>query len=181
MSTRIREIKDELYRVKEKAEIVKGKIIKMLPTGGKPGRAGGKIYASLDRYEQQTGGGYAFPDNVGFIVNLPDRDSFSPDAAFYTGSCVTEDFLDGAPIFAVEVRGKTDYGDKADQKILEKILDYFASGTLVVWDVDVIRSETIKVYRSTEPLNPTLYGRGQLAEAEPALPDWSFPVDSLFS
>ena len=180
MSIRIEEVKDELYKVKEKAEIVKGEIVKMSPTGGKPGRAGGKIYTSLDRYEQETGRGYAFPDNVGFIVNLPNRDSFSPDAAFYAGTSITEDFLEGAPIFAVEVRSKTDYGDKADQKILEKILDYFAAGTLVVWDVDVIKSETIKVYRSTDPLNPTIYHRGELAEAEPALPGWSFSIDSLF-
>ena len=35
--------------------------------------------------EERLGGGYAFPDNVGFTVSLPHRESFSPDAAFYTG------------------------------------------------------------------------------------------------
>ena len=48
--------------------------------------------------------GMAFPDNVGFVVELPNRRSFSPDAAFWTGGAVTADFLAGAPIFAVEVR-----------------------------------------------------------------------------
>jgi len=180
MSVKIEEIKEQLYSISEKAEIVQGEIVKMSPTGGKPGRAGGKIYTSLDRYEQQTQRGYAFPDNVGFIVNLPNRGSFSPDAAFYTGQAITEDFLVGAPIFAVEVRSKNDYGEKADQKILEKILDYFTAGTLIVWDVDVIKTETIKVYRATDPLNATVYHRGEIAEAEPALPGWTFPVDSLF-
>ncbi len=79
-----------------KAEIVNGELVRMSPTGGKPGRAGGKIFVALDRYERETGSGYAFPDNVGFIVHLPNRDSFSPDAAFYTGGEITAKFLEGA-------------------------------------------------------------------------------------
>src|SRR5436190_8795973 len=97
---------EQLYTLPEngKAEIINGEIVRMPPTGGKPGRTCGKIYIRLDEYERQTGRGYAFPDNVGFTVNLPNRNSFSPDAAFYTGEVVDEDFLPGAPIFAVEVR-----------------------------------------------------------------------------
>src|SRR5262249_62411959 len=68
-----------------KAEIVDGKLVRMSPTGDSPGRAGGEIFASLREYERREGGGYAFPDNVGFVVNLPHRTSFSPDAAFYRG------------------------------------------------------------------------------------------------
>ena len=52
-----------------KAEIVNGKLMLMSPTGFFPGRAGGKIYASLRDYERLTKSGYALPDNVGFIVN----------------------------------------------------------------------------------------------------------------
>jgi len=58
--------------------------------------------------------------------------------------------------------------------------DYFAAGTLVVWDVDVLREGAVRVYRATTPTEPALYRRGQGAEAEPALPGWSFPVDDLF-
>ena len=78
---------EQLYTLPEngKAEIVNGEIVQMPPTGGKLGRTGGKIYIRLDAYERQTGRGYAFPDNVGFTVNLPNRNSFSPDAVFYTG------------------------------------------------------------------------------------------------
>jgi hypothetical protein len=56
----------DLYQIPEnaKAEIVNGEVVLMSPTGGIPGRAGGKIYRSLDDYEQQMGNGYAFPDNV---------------------------------------------------------------------------------------------------------------------
>ena len=62
----------------------------------------------------------------------------------------------------------------------DKRADYFAAGTLVVWDVDPL-AECIHVYRSTDPANPTTYRRGQVAEAEPAVPGWRVAVDWIFS
>ena len=87
MTTRTEATIDDLYRVPEngKAELVNGELVLMSPTGGVPGRAAGEIYVSLHDYEKRVGGGYAFPDNVGFIVKLPNRRSFSPDAAFFKG------------------------------------------------------------------------------------------------
>ena len=58
--------------------------------------------------------------------------------------------------------------------------DYFAAGTLVVWDVDVLRDEVVRVYRSDDPDRPTVYHRGEIAEAEPAVPGWTMAVDDLF-
>ena len=171
----------DLERIDGKAEIVNGEVVRMSPTGGRSGRAGGKIFASLERYERETGGGFAFPDNVGFRVHLPDRDSFSPDAAFYTGEEIDEDFLDGAPVFAAEVRSKSDYRDAAEVKIAAKIADYFRAGTLVVWDVDVLREKVVRVYRADDPESPTVYSPGEVADAEPALPGWRIPVDEIFS
>ena len=59
--------------------------------------------------------------------------------------------------------------------------DYFAAGTLVVWDVDALREKLVRVYRSTDPGNPTIYRAGEIAEAEPALPGWTMAVDEVFS
>lgn len=172
---------EDLYRVPEngKAELIDGEIVRMSPTGGVPGRSGGRIYMSLDDYERRTGRGYAFPDNVGFVVDLPHRGSFSPDAAFHPGPLQGGRFLDGAPIFAVEVRSESDYGEKAEREMAEKRADYFAAGTLVVWDVDVLRERVVRVYRADDPDRPTVYRSGDAAEAEPALPGWTMPVDDL--
>jgi Uma2 family endonuclease len=181
MTTRTEATIDDLYRVPEngKAELVNGELVLMSPTGGVPGRAAGRIYRSLDDYERAGGGGYAFPDNVGFIVNLPNRRSFSPDAAFYKGELRGGLFLEGAPIFAVEVRSTDDYGPKAEERMAQKRADYFAAGTLVVWDVDVLREKVVRVYRLTEPPNPKIYAAGEMAEAEPALPGWALLVDDI--
>jgi len=182
MSIRAEATIDDLYRVPEhgKAELVNGELVLMPPTGGVPGRAAGKIYVSLNSYEKQVGGGYAFPDNVGFIVNLPNRRSFSPDAAFYKGELRGGLFLEGAPVFAVEVRSTDDYGPKADERMARKRADYFAAGTLVVWDADVLREKVVRVYRSTDAASPTIYGANDKAEAEPALPGWTMKVSDIF-
>ena len=152
---------EDLYRVPEnaKAEIVNGKLVLMSPTGFMPGRAGGEIYASLRDYERRTNSGYALPDNIGFIVNLPNRRSFSPDAAFYTGKPTGGKFLNGAPVFAAEVRSENDYGKAAEEAIAAKRRDYFAAGTLIVWDVDVLRSEVVRVYR-VYPEQPQIASEG---------------------
>jgi hypothetical protein len=46
--------------------------------------------------------------------------------------------------------------------------------------VDVLREGWIRVYRADDPENPTIYRRGEVAEAEPAVPGWRMPVDELF-
>ena len=128
----------------------------------------------------QSSAGYALPDNVGFLVRLPNRRSFSPDAAFTRQAPLTGKFIEGAPVFAAEVRSEDDYGPAAERAMAAKRADYFAAGTLVVWDVDVLREQRVRVYRADDPAIPTVYRRGDVADAEPALPGWSMPVDDLF-
>jgi Uma2 family endonuclease len=170
----------DLARVHEKAELVNGELVYMSPTGGLPSRAASTIYISLREYERQLKRGRAFADNTGFVVNLPHRQSFSPDAAFYVGPTPSMKFLSGAPIFSVEVRSENDYGAPAEEEMAAKRRDYFSAGTLVVWDVDLLSEEVVKVYRASAPTAPKIYRRGEIAEAEPAVPDWKFFVNDLF-
>ena len=175
------EMVEDLYRITSKAELINGKVVRMSPTGFLAGRGGGIIFASLLDHERTRGGGYAFPDNVGFVVNLPRRKSFSPDAAFYVGQPTGMKFLTGAPVFAVEVRSENDYGPRAAKAIARKIADYFAAGTLVVWDVDMLGPDVVKSCRASDPDDPLVFRRGEVAHAEPAVPGWRLPVDDLFS
>ena len=43
----------------------------------------------------------------------------------------------------------------------------------------VLREELVRVYAADKPAEPRLYGPGEHAEAEHALPGWSMPVDDL--
>jgi Uma2 family endonuclease len=173
---------EDLYALphEQKAEIVDGEIELMSPTGAAPSYAAAEIFVSLREYARRTGKGFAFTDNAAFRVDLPNRKSFSPDAGFYTGPWTGMKFFEGAPVFAVEVRSEGDYGPAAEAKMARKRTHYFAAGTLVVWDVDLLGDEVVKSYRSNEPDNPIIYGRGDSAAAEPAVPGWSIRVDDLF-
>jgi Uma2 family endonuclease len=171
----------DLVATPEKAELIGGKLVFMSPTGFAPGFAATQIVVSLSLYSRSQPFGVALGDNVGFRVQLPHRESFSPDAAFYAGKPQGMKFLDGAPLFAVEVRSESDYGPQAERDIAAKRSDYFAAGTQVVWDVDLLSHDVVRVYRASNPLTPVCYSHGQEAEAEPALPGWRFAVNELYA
>ena len=179
MSTKTEATIEDLYKVKSKAELVNGEIVHMPPTGGLPNQAAGEIFASLREYARRTRGGHAVGDNAAFVVDLPHRKSFSPDAAYYVGD-ITMKFFEGAPVFAVEVRSEGDYGPRAEREMERKRADYFATGTRVVWDVDLI-DKVVRRYRADAPDQPQVFRRGEQADAEPAVPGWSMPVDDLFA
>jgi Uma2 family endonuclease len=179
MSTKVEATIEDLYKVEGKAELVNGEIVEMAGTGGLPHYAARQITLSLAAYERLTRTGYAIADNAVFVVNLAHRKSFSPDAGFYAGE-ITMKFFQGAPVFAVEVRSENDYGPRAERAMAKKRADYFAAGTLVVWDVDLLSADVVRVYRATDPETATIYHRAEIAEAEPALPDWTMAVDDLF-
>jgi len=172
---------EELMEVEGKAEIVNGEIQHIMPTGGKPGLAAKRILLALALYEETSNGGIAFGDNIGFLCDLPNRQSFSPDAAFYVGPEPEMGFLPIPPVFAVEVRSENDYGLSAERAMAQKRADYFAAGTLVVWDVDLDgEREVIAKYVASDPHNPQFFGKGEEADAEPAVPGWKMQVDALF-
>src|SRR4030095_3191163 len=171
---------EDLYAVRGKAEIVNGEIVHMSPTGAAPSYAAGEIFVSLRQYSRQTKKGYAVGDNAAFRVDLPNRKSFSPDVAYYVGKWTGMKFFEGAPVFAVEVRSEGGYGPAAEAAIARKRADYFAAGTLVVWDINLLSEDVIKSYRADKPAEPSTFGRDQIADAEPAGPGWSMQVSDLF-
>ena len=175
---------DDLYRVEGKAELIGGRIVRYMPTGRKPNRVAGRIYISLDEYAGATGRGEAYTDSMGFTVPelSSGRQSFSPDASYYVGPFPDNEmrFIDGPPTFAVEVRSESDYGPAAQDDIAAKRADYFEAGTQVVWDVDP-EAETVTVYRLDAPTASVIYRRGDVAEAQPAVPGWRIAVDRIFT
>src|SRR5215210_567828 len=156
---------DDLYREPGKAELIGGRIVHFMAAGYRPSLVAFEIAVSLRAYARGIGQGVAFADNMGFAVpELPSgRESFSPDAAYYTGPRPKNlmRFVEGPPTFAAEVRSENDYGDAAEAKMAAKRADYFQAGTLVVWDVDPV-AECVHVYRAALPAALTTYGRGQV-------------------
>jgi len=175
---------DDLYRFPGKAELIGGRIVELMATGRRPNRVASRIFRSLDDYAQARGVGEAYTDNMGFAVPmLPStREAFSPDASYYDGSFPADEmrFIVGPPTFAVEVRSDYDYGDAAEREIAAKRADYFLAGTSVVWDVDPV-ADTIACYRAMAPTTLVLFRRGDIADAEPAVPGWRIDLNDVFA
>jgi Uma2 family endonuclease len=175
---------DDLYREEGKAELIGGRIVRFMASGLLPSRVALNIASSLRLYRRAAKQGEAFGDGIGYAVPelLSGRESFSPDASYYLGSLPANlmRFIEGPPTLAVEVRSENDYGDAAAADMAAKRVDYFAAGTLVVWDVDP-QAETVAVYRATAPTQAVLYHRGDIGEAEPAVPGWRIALDEVFA
>jgi Uma2 family endonuclease len=175
---------DDLYQVDGKAELIDGRIVHYLASGLLPSLIAAEVYSSLRDYAKRRGRGKALADGIGYAVReLPSgRESFSPDASYYDGPYPANRmrFFEGPPTFAVEVRSENDYGADAEVEMAAKRVDYFAAGTLVVWDVDP-EAGTIAVYRHSPPTEPIVYYRGETADAEPAVPGWRINVEDIFN
>ena len=174
---------DDLERLPEgrRGEIVDGRIVLLPLAGCAHSRTSSFIVARLMEYEARTGWGYAFADAGAFAVELPHRRSFCPDVAFHRGPLSGPDFMKGAPIFAGEIRSKTEYGLKAERARAAKRAEYFSAGTLVVWDIEVLREGWVRSYRAEAPHEPSVFAVGELAHAEPALPRWTMSVEDMMN
>lgn len=184
MIQRQRATVDDLYDVEGPAELVGGRIVHDM-VGERPAEVAVNIFVNLRAYCKKTGRGKAFPDGLGYVarVEATDRESFCPDVSCHTKPPATNRmrFIVGAPDFAGEVRSENDYGGPAvEARLAQKREDYFTAGTQVVWDVDP-ENEVVAVYRASAPTNPTIYRRGDVADAEPAVPGWRIPVDEVFA
>lgn len=182
-ATRIAATLDDLYEENGKAELISGRIVHLMPTGRMPSRVAFRIARCLDDHAEATGRGEAYGDNIGFAVPVlaSGRQSFSPAASFFLGPFPANEmrFLEGAPTFAVEVRSESDYGVIAESAMAAKWADYFDAGTTVVWDVDPM-DDVVRKHTEDAPDHPTVFARGQEADAEPAVPGWSITVDRIF-
>ena len=174
---------DDLLKVKEKAELINGRIVRYMATGHLPNTTAGRIFRLLADFAEEYLQGVVYTDNIGFAIDeLPSgRESFSPDVSYYDGPLPENlmRFIEGAPTFAVEVRSETDYKPTSEREMAAKRVDYFAAGTKAVWDVDPI-GQQIRLYVDDAEVPSAVFRVGDQAHAEPAVPGWRLEVGRLF-
>jgi hypothetical protein len=175
----------DLYQYEGKAELIAGRIVCYPHLGCRPGHAVLEIMSSLDRFVKAAGlAGEVFgPGLIYAIPPLPNgRQSFCPDGSYYDGPLPANlmSWVEGPPTFAVEIRRLDDFRTEFDPARADKRSDYFAAGTLAVWDVDPV-TDTVTLYRAADPTAPVVFRLGDTADAEPAVPGWRLKVDDLFA
>jgi Uma2 family endonuclease len=122
----------DLAHAEGKGELVGGKLVLIMPTGHRPGLVALRIVRRLVDHADAAGG-FAYGSFA--VPELSSgRESFSPEAAYYTGPPPADAmrFVPGPPDFAAEVRSEGDYGPTAEAALAAKRAKYFEAGTRVV-------------------------------------------------
>jgi Uma2 family endonuclease len=161
-----------------KAELVRGELRVTPPPGGPHGCAATNLVVLLSGYVRSGGLGRVFADGVGYeLVQLP-RTVRVPDASFVRSHRLPEEgigpgLLKLAPDLAIEVLSPSETASELE----EKLDDYRACGTSLIWVVDPVR-RTVMVVASDAPVR-WLHEHETLDGAE-AIPGFACEVSAIF-
>lgn len=133
---------------RKRSELVRGEIRMMTPASGPHGVVAGNLYDALSTHVRAHRLGRCFPDGTGFALSIPTTTGESvtsdtvrsPDVAFVRADRlppggIGPGFLALAPDLAVEVLSPSDTASDLE----EKLADYRAAGTPLVWVVDPVK------------------------------------------
>ena len=128
----------ELYKIDGKAEIVGGRIVMMSPTGECRAVRRFAIVVQSARICEGTWWPRYTRTTLLFLVNLPNRKSFCPDAAITRARARDEVFAARRRCLRSKFAAKAIMAVRPSARWRQKRADYFAAGTKVVWDVDLL-------------------------------------------
>jgi Uma2 family endonuclease len=158
-------------------ELVRGQIVKHMPTGYPHGFIEFTIAGLLFVYLRKHPIGQAMTGEVGIITARRPDTVRGADVAFISNERLNQarpyGYLDVAPELVVEVLSPDDKWSEVNEKLAE----YFAIGVLTVWVVDP-RLEQIHVYRSLDVV--LRLTRADELTAEDILPGFLVPISEIF-
>lgn len=135
-----------------KAELVRGEVRVTPPPGAPHGTAASNLFAMLVIHVRANGLGRVYGDSFGYeLIRLPHTVRV-PDLSFVRAERLPNDgvgpgLLKLAPDLAVEVLSPSETASSLE----EKLDDYAAAGTPLVWVVDPIR-RTVMVVATNAPV-----------------------------
>ena len=158
-------------------ELVRGEVIETMPPGGLHGAVALRLGTRLETWTRSGPGGYVGVESGFFLSRSPDTVR-GPDVSYVRAeripdTGVPEAFWNLAPDLAVEVVSP---GEGAEE-VREKVRDYLAAGTGLVW---VVYPRTREVVVHTPDGLSRAYGEGDALEGFDVLPGFACAVADLF-
>lgn len=161
-------------------EIIDGELIVTRAPGWSHQEVTGRIFAALDSWCQETGGGRA-AINPGIIFT--DEDNVIPDVVWASKERLDRlmdeaEHLTGAPELVVEVLSPGEKNEQRDRQLKLKL--YSQQGVQEYWIVDG-KLQQVQVYRRDNALL-TLVVTLQVGDAltSPLLPEFAYPLNRIF-
>ena len=145
---------DDLLRTEGKAELIGGRIVRFMPTGRKPSRVAARLTKAWTNTRRQP----VEARRTRTVSASPFRNSLrvanpsvpTPPIISVPFPKMTCGSLKDHPHSPWKHAAKTTTVPPPSAALADKRADYFAAGTLVVWDVDCA-AELIHVYRASHP------------------------------
>ena len=118
-------------------ELVRGRLIAMSPSSSRPAIVAGRVFRPLSNFVEEQRLGVCGGADWGFRLAMDPDTVRSPDCAFVRAERVPADgvpdgFWPGAPDLAVAVLSPSN----RFAEILERVEDYLAAGTRLIWIFD---------------------------------------------
>ncbi len=159
-------------------ELVRGRLIEMAPASWGRGMSGSNALLIIGNFVREHKLGRVFTAETGFTLSRDPDSVRAPDVAFVATdriptSARRSGFFDGAPDLAVEIISPND----SFSELSEKIDEYLAAGTRIVWVIDD-RRKTITVYANNAP--PTVLPIDARLTGGDLLPGFDVPVQQFF-
>lgn len=171
---------EELYAMGDigRTELVKGRIIPLMPTGHRRGYFEVLIAALLYNFVRLHKLGRVVGGEVGIYTGRNPDTVRAADAAFIShqrfAQVQSRSYLDVCPELLVEVLSPDDTWSEVHQKLAE----YFAVGAQIIWVLDP-RLEQIHVYHSLEQV--TLLTKMDTLTGGDLLPGFNVPLTEIFA
>jgi Uma2 family endonuclease len=171
---------EELFEYPESRyyELIRGVPRVCEPPGGRHGYLAMRLGALLHQHVERLGLGTVLVE-AGYVLRRAPDTVRGPDISFIsTGRLppdrIPEHFIPGAPNLAVEIVSPGSRWSEME----EKVADYLAGGTPLVWLVDPRERKVIVRY----PDRPTrVVTAGELLEGEEVVPGFALPLAELFA
>ena len=158
-------------------ELIDGEVFETMPPGGVHGSIAVILATLLRIWLKQQGGGYVGVE-AGFILRRNPDKVRGPDISYVRAerippSGVPEGFWEFAPDLAVEVVSPTETAEE----VREKVRDFLAAGTAVVW---VVYPRSREVIVHLPDGTAQTFGEQTVLTVSTILPNFSCRVAELF-
>jgi Uma2 family endonuclease len=158
----------------ERAELVGGQVVEMVPPGFRHGAVVATIVQRLHHYV--SGGRFGIVvGEAGFVLSQDPPTVRAPDAAVVLAARVPSPlparFFPGPPDLAVEVLSP----DDRPAEVAAKVADYLRAGTLAIWVMDP-DAGTVTAHTRDRSVR---YGADEALDGAPVLPGLRLPVRDL--
>ncbi len=159
-------------------ELVEGRVVPMVPTGGEHGGCENKLGFHLWAFVEPRKFGEVMVGEVGIYTHRNPDTVRAADVLFisserYARRKSKTGFLDVAPDLVVEILSPGD----SFAEVMRKIREYFACGVRLIWIVDPA-ARTVTAYRSLTDVRE--FGEDDDLPGDDVLPGFSLRVSRLF-